>query len=107
MAEKEVGENGFPLEHPAEPATVPFVVRVETRAEQLAEQLGVELETLQRHNGELLGGWKRHPRTGVLTHERPVPAGTIVHLPLGTKVPEDQDQEQPEPARTPRAKPSA
>jgi hypothetical protein len=98
MTQVELGENGFPLEKPAVPATVPFTVRVATSVEALARELEVDLEDLRHHNQELLGGWSRHRRTGQLSHVGELPAGTIVHLPPGTPVPPDDPEEAPAPA---------
>jgi hypothetical protein len=87
----EKGDAGYPLERPAEPATVAHTVRESTTLAKLADELGVELEQLYKHNAELLGGWLRHRRTGELIHVVEVPQGTIVHLPAGTVVPEPND----------------
>jgi hypothetical protein len=83
-------------EKPTEPASVAHVVRDRTSLLDLAQRAGLGLEHLWELNRELRG-WTRTGGTrtnpGELAHVLAVEPGTTVHLPLGAKVEEDQDQE--------------
>lgn len=88
-APPEEGPTGYLVVKPAQPDTVAHIVSELASFEQLAPRLGVPLERLRELNGEH-GGWSREEFSGRLRHVRQLTPGTIIHLPLGTRVPVEQ-----------------
>lgn len=88
---------GYPLVRPAEPATVAYTVPGRVSFQELSEQLGVSLEELRRLNADH-GGWSRHEVTRQLAHVTTLTPGTIIHLPPGTRILDEHEEELSGPA---------